>query len=113
MIISNNRDITKQSEVTYTPENTTNTAKEVEKAPTPNRVVEVSLSAEQQRKAVLSDEELQCAIENVLSAQSSVYDVAQAEEMIAQANRRILEQSDEAVLAQANQTPPMVSELTQ
>lgn len=113
MIISNKLDVTKQPEIAYTPENTTAKAKEAEKPSVPNRVVEVSLSAEQERKAVLSDEELQCAIENVLSAQSSVYDVAQAEEMIAQANRRILEQADEAVLAQANQTPPMVSELTQ
>ena len=44
------------------------------------------------------------ALENINAASSLAADVAKAEEMIREANRRILAQSDDSVLAQANQT---------
>lgn len=51
------------------------------------------------------------ALENAKSAASAVADVAKAEAMIREANRRILEQSDDSVLAQANQTSVEVAKL--
>ena len=51
------------------------------------------------------------ALENINAASSAVGDVAKAEEMIREANRRILEQSDDSVLAQANQSTDAVSML--
>ncbi len=51
------------------------------------------------------------AIENINAAASSAADVAKAEAMIHEANRRILEQSDDSVLAQANQSTDTVTKL--
>ena len=51
------------------------------------------------------------ALENVNAASSAVGDVAKAEEMIREANRRILAKSDDSVLAQANQSTDSVSKL--
>lgn len=51
------------------------------------------------------------AIENANAVSSAVEDIAKAEEMIREANRRILEKSDDSVLAQANQTTDAVSKL--
>lgn len=53
----------------------------------------------------------EAALENINAASSAVEDVARAEEMISEANRRILEQSDDSVLAQANQSTDAVSKL--
>lgn len=58
-----------------------------------------------------SGEASEIAMENILSASSSITDVSKAEEMIREANRRILEQADDSVLSQANQTVEVTSEL--
>lgn len=111
MKITTNREVNRQIGATYTTDN--KYVNKNEKAVIEERTVEVSLSTEQGSNVVRSDEGLQCALENLLVSQSSVYDVQQAEEMIAKVNRNILANADEAVLAQANQTPVMVIELTQ
>lgn len=111
MKITMNMDVSRQTGASYTQEN-----KSVNKntqTTSTEKTVEVSLSEEQIRKSVVTEEELQCAIENVMSLESGIYDVQQAEKMIADANRKILANANEAVLSQANQTPPMVTELTQ
>lgn len=51
------------------------------------------------------------ALENVNAASSTVSDVAKAEEMIREANRRILAKSDDSVLAQSNQSTETVTKL--
>lgn len=51
------------------------------------------------------------ALENINAASSAVEDVAKADEMIREANRRILQNADDSVLAQANQTTAVVSNL--
>ena len=51
------------------------------------------------------------ALENINAASSLAADVAKAEEMIREANRRILAQSDDSVLAQANQSSDAVTKL--
>lgn len=51
------------------------------------------------------------ALENINAASSAAADVAKADEMIREANRRILENADDSVLAQANQTTAVVSNL--
>lgn len=53
----------------------------------------------------------EAALENINAASSAVEDVARAEEMIREANRRILEQSGDSVLAQANQSTDAVTKL--
>ena len=53
------------------------------------------------------------ALENINAASSLAADVAKAEEMIREANRRILAQSDDSVLAQANDLPQQVLQLLQ
>lgn len=115
MKITNNMDVNKPLDVNAKAAQVNQQKEQSKKtvSQTPKRVIEVSLTAEQDRKKVLSDEELKCAIENIISSQSGIYDVQQADEMIREANKRILANSGDAVLAQANQTPPMVTELTQ
>ncbi|MBQ6996345.1 MAG: hypothetical protein IJN64_17955 [Lachnospiraceae bacterium] len=110
MKITTNMDVNKQIGAAYVSDN--KAVMKREKNDTPEKVVEVSLSTEQRNRTVLSDEELQCALENLLVSQNNVYDVQQAEQMIAKVNRNILANANEAVLAQANQTPAMVVELT-
>ena len=53
----------------------------------------------------------EAALENILAASSSISDVSKAEEMIREANKRILEQAGDSVLTQANQTVEVTSEL--
>lgn len=53
----------------------------------------------------------EAAIENAKAAASAVEDVARAEAVIREANRRILESSDDSVLAQANQSTEAVTKL--
>lgn len=110
-IASSNVELTKQTDVNEIKAKSETLKENKQSEINDDSTVEVSISAQQ--KGILSDEELQCAIENVLASQSSIIDVTQAAEMIAQANKNILEHADEAILAQANQTKPMVSELTQ
>ncbi len=110
MKITTNMDVNKQTGANYTLDN--KPVNKNEKVDVTEKAAEVSLSTERRCNA-LSDEELQCALENLLVSQSSVYDVQQAEEMIAGVNRNIFANANEAVLAQANQTPAMVAELTQ
>lgn len=111
MKITMNMDVSRQTGATYTQENKlVNKNNQVDSS---QKTVEVSLSEEQVRKSVVTDEELQCAIENVISSESGIYDVQQAEKMIDEVNKKILANANEAVLSQANQTPPMVTELTQ
>jgi len=55
--------------------------------------------------------ESESAVENINAVSSAVEDIAKAEAMIREANRRILEQSDDSVLAQANQTTDAVTKL--
>lgn len=111
MRIASNVELTKQTDVNEIKAKPETLKENIQPEINNDSTVEVSISTQQ--KGILSDEELQCAIENVLASQSSIMDVTQAAEMIAQANRNILEHADEAVLAQANQTKPMVAELTQ
>lgn len=109
MRITSNRDVNTQQGIKYTQDIQDKGVKK----DNPASGVAVSLSSKQERIAVLSDEELQSALENVLSSKSDIQNVQQADEMIARANKRILENANESILAQANQTPPMVAELTQ
>lgn len=51
------------------------------------------------------------ALENLNSLTSAAEDVAKAADMIQKANRQILENSDDSVLAQANQTTAAVTKL--
>ena len=51
------------------------------------------------------------ALENINAAFSAVEDIAKAAEMINEATSRILEQSDDSVLAQANQSTDAVTKL--
>lgn len=110
MKITTNMDVNKQTGAAYLSDN--KSAIKNEKPQAFEKAVEVSLS-EEQKYSTLSEDEFQCALENLLVSQSDLYDVQQAEEMIAGVNRNILANANEAVLAQANQTPVMVAELTQ
>ena len=109
MKITTNMDVNKQIGAAYVADNKTASK---EKKDVPEKAVEVTLSTEKSGRAVLSDEELQCALENLLVSQNDVSDVKQAEQMIMEVNRNILNNANEAVMAQANQTPAMVVELT-
>ena len=53
----------------------------------------------------------EAALENINASSSAVADVLKAAEMIQKANRSILENSDDSVLAQANQTTAVVTKL--
>lgn len=111
MKITMNMDVTRQTGATYTQEQ--KLVNNNVKMDSTEQTVEVSLSESQVRKSVVTEEELQCAIENIISSESGIYDVQQAEKMVAEANKKILENANDAVLSQANQTPPMVTELIQ
>lgn len=58
-----------------------------------------------------SGEPSEIAWENILSASSNITDVSKAEEMVREANKRILASADDAVLAQAGQTAEVTAEL--
>ena len=72
MKITTNMDVNKQTGANYTLDN--KLVNKNEKADVAEKAAEVSLSTER-RCNTLSDEELQCALENLLVSQSSVYDV--------------------------------------
>lgn len=81
------------------------------KLATGQKVSEPSSDAASLQIKSKASETVEAALENVNAASSAVEDVAKAEEMIREANRRILEQSDDSVLAQANQSTDAVSKL--
>lgn len=113
MRITSNRDVNTQQGVRYAQDIQSDIQDRNVSKEKLDSGVKVSFSIEQKRKAILSDEELNCALENVLASDSNIYDVQEAERMISEANRNIFANANESILAQANQTPPMVAELTQ
>lgn len=78
---------------------------------TGKKMSETSADAASLQIKAKTNEVSESAIENINSAASSAADVAKAEAMIHEANRRILEQSDDSVLAQANQSTDAVTKL--
>lgn len=86
-------------------------AAKANKLATGKKMPESSSDAASLQIKTKTNEVSESAIENVNSAASSVEDVAKAEAMIREANRRILEQSDDSVLAQANQSTDTVTKL--
>ena len=113
MLVTNHMEVNKKPEQNYTTALSKEepgtkvqaTAQEADKE------VEVSISDVNSRKSVLSDDELNVALENVLASQSNILDVDKADDMIRAANRRILENANDSVLAQANQSSDVVKEL--
>lgn len=87
-----------------------NAAKE-NKLATGKKLSELSSDAASLQIKSKTGEVSEAAIENANAASSAVEDVSRAEEMIREANRRILEKSDDSVLAQANQTTDVVTKL--
>lgn len=71
------------------------------KAQEPQQAAELTLSARTK----------QIAEENALSAESAMFDVSKAEEMIRQANQNILNQADDAVKVQSGQSVAVAIEL--
>lgn len=78
---------------------------------TGQRVTELSSDAASLQIKSKANETAEAALENAKAAASAVADVAKAEAMIREANRRILEHSDDSVLAQANQSTDAVTKL--
>ncbi|MCX4295991.1 MAG: hypothetical protein OSJ73_03055 [Lachnospiraceae bacterium] len=78
---------------------------------TGKKMSETSSDAASLQIKTKTNEVSESAIENINAAASSAADVAKAEAMIHEANRRILEQSDDSVLAQANQSTDTVTKL--
>lgn len=66
---------------------------------------------EKAAELTLSGYTKQAALENEMSAESNVFDVSKADEMIRQANRNILNQADDALKVQSGQTIATVVEL--
>ena len=81
------------------------------KLATGKKMSEISSDAASLQIKSKTSEVSESAIENITAAASSVEDVAKAEAMIREANRRILEQSNDSVLAQANQSTEAVTKL--
>lgn len=72
---------------------------------------ELTISKNMQQKAYESGSTVDIVKENILSAQSSTFDVTKADEMIREANQNILKQADDAVKVQSGQTAEAVMEL--
>lgn len=71
-----------------------------------------SLSISSQlRQKMKAEAEADVAAENLLSSESSVMDIAKADEMIRQANTNILNQADDAVKVQSGQNAAVAIEL--
>lgn len=81
------------------------------KLATGQKVSEPSSDAASLQIKSKAGEPAEAALENINAVSSAVEDIAKAEEMIREANRRILEQSDDSVLAQANQSTAAVTKL--
>lgn len=115
MLVSNRMEVGKQPEANYRAAvSKEDGSRTVQQNPvsSSDKEIEVSLSEEHKRGAALTEEELNCALENILSSESGIMDVEQADEMIRAANKNILNHANEAVLTQANQTAQMVQELS-
>lgn len=95
---------------TYAAKANANTERE-NKLATGQKVSELSSDAASLQIKSKAGESAEAALENIRAAASAVADVAKAEEMIREANRRILEQSGDSVLAQANQSTDAVTKL--
>lgn len=78
---------------------------------TGQKVTEPSSDAASLQIKSRTSETAEAALENAKAAASAVADVAKAEAVIREANRRILENSDDSVLAQANQSTDAVTKL--
>lgn len=81
------------------------------KLATGQKVTEPSSDAASLQIKSKTSESAEAALENLNAVSSAVEDIAKAEEMIREANRRILEQSGDSVLAQANQSTAAVTKL--
>lgn len=112
MKVANNVDLNRQYEMTKAVDAQVEKQGKENTTPAVDKEVEVSLSSEQRGKTVLTDEELEVAVQNALAMQSDIKNVEEAERMIAAVNKKVLARASEAMLAQANQTPPVVAELT-
>lgn len=67
--------------------------------------------SEQAAELTLSGRAKQVAEENAKSAESDIFDVSKAEEMIRQANQNILNQADDAIKVQSGQSVAVAIEL--
>lgn len=117
MLVTNHMEVNKQPEQNYTTavskeEAGTKVQEQTTAQQTADTEVEVAISESNINSTVLSDAELQNALENVLASQSSAMSVEQADAMIRAANKNILVNANESILAQANQTAQMVTELS-
>lgn len=115
MLVTNHMEVNKQPEQKYaatlSKEEPGKKVQEQTTAQAADKEIEVAISDTTSKSSVLSKEELNVALENVLASQSNILDVDKADDMIRAANRRILENANDSVLAQANQTSEMVKEL--
>lgn len=115
MLVTNHMEVNKQPEQKYaatlSKEEPGKKVQEQTTAQAADKEIEVAISDTTSKSSVLSEEELNVALENVLASQSNILDVDKADDMIRAANRRILENANDSVLAQANQTSEMVKEL--
>ena len=115
MLVTNHMEVNKKPEQNYpavlSKEESGTKVQEQTTAQAADKEVEVAISDVNSRKSVLSDDELNVALENVLASQSNILDVDKADDMIRAANRRILENANDSVLAQANQSSDVVKEL--
>ncbi len=115
MLVTNHMEVNKQPEQKYaatlSKEEPGKKVQEQTTAQAADKEIEVAISDATSKSFVLSEEELNVALENVLASQSNILDVDKADDMIRAANRRILENANDSVLAQANQTSEMVKEL--
>ena len=115
MLVTNHMEVNKQPEQKYaatlSKEEPGKKVQEQTTAQAADKEIEVEISDTTSKSSVLSEEELNVALENVLASQSNILDVDKADDMIRAANRRILENANDSVLAQANQTSEMVKEL--
>lgn len=115
MLVTNHMEVNKQPEQKYaatlSKEESGKKVQEQTTAQAADKEIEVAISDTTSKSSVLSEEELNVALENVLASQSNILDVDKADDMIRAANRRILENASDSVLAQANQTSEMVKEL--
>ena len=115
MLETNHMDVNKKPEQNYktalSKEEPGTKVQEQTTAKAADREIEVAISDVNSRKSVLSDDELNVALENVLASQSNILDVDKADDMIRAAKRRIVEDANDSVLAHANQSSDVVKEL--
>lgn len=112
MLVTNNMEVTNKPMAAMPKDDNGARVQEQTAAQTADQEIEVAISAANINSSILTEDELNSALENVLASQSSVMDVEQADSMIREALGNIYTNADDSVLAQANQTPPMVAELT-